>query len=82
MPDRPLDVLELELHLLAQLQIERPERLVEQQHARPVDQGACERHALALAAGQRSGLAAPRSASRTISSASAARVRRSARARA
>ena len=50
-PDLALEGLELELHLLAQLQVERPERLVEQQHGRPVHQGASERDALLLAAG-------------------------------
>ena len=47
-----LDRLQLELHLLAQLQVERAERLVEQQHARLVDDRARERDALALAAGE------------------------------
>ena len=32
-PDLALDALELDLHLLAQLEVERAERLVEQQHA-------------------------------------------------
>src|SRR5204863_439791 len=45
-----LDPLELDLHLLPQLQVERAERLVEEQHLRVVDQGARERDALALAA--------------------------------
>ena len=44
--------LELELHLLAQLQVERAERLVEQEHLRPVDEGAGDRDALLLAAGE------------------------------
>ena len=52
-----LDLLELDLHLLAQLEVERAERLVEQQHRRPVHQRAGERDALALAAGQLAGLA-------------------------
>ena len=42
--------LELELHLLAQLEVKRPQRLVQEQHARPVDDRACQCHALALAA--------------------------------
>ena len=42
--------LELELHALAQLEIERTERLVEQEHVRLVDDRAGERHALLLAA--------------------------------
>ncbi len=49
--------LQLLLHLLAQLQVERAQRLVEQQHLRLVDQRAGQRHALALAAGKLSGLA-------------------------
>ncbi len=51
-PDLALDALELDLHLLAQLQVERAERLVEQQHLRAVDDRARERDALALAAGE------------------------------
>ena len=63
--------LQLELHLLAQLQVERAERLVEQQHARPVDERARERDALALAARELDRLALRRaSASRTSRSAS------------
>ena len=42
--------LELELHLLAELQVERSERLVEEQDARAVDERAGERDALLLAA--------------------------------
>ena len=49
-PDLALDVLQLELHRLAQLQVERAERLVEQQHRGEVDEGARERDALTLAA--------------------------------
>ena len=51
----PTDVLQphqLELHGLAQLGVERRQRLVQQQHPRPLDQGAGQSHALALAAGQ------------------------------
>ena len=47
-----LQLLQLALHLLAQLQVERAQRLVEQQHAGLVDQRARQGHALALAAGQ------------------------------
>ena len=47
-----LQRLQLALHLLAQLQVERAERLVEQQHLRLADQRARQRHALALAARQ------------------------------
>ena len=46
-----LDRLELELHLLAQLHVERAERLVEQQGGRLVYQGPGERDTLSLAAG-------------------------------
>ena len=55
--DLLLDRLELDLHLLAQLQVERAQRLVEQQHARPVDERPSQRDALALAAGQLARLA-------------------------
>ena len=47
-----LDHLQLELHLLAQLEVERAERLVQQQDARPVDERAGERDALLLPAGE------------------------------
>ena len=50
--DLGLDALELGLHLLAELEIERAERLVEQQHRRPVDDRARQADALALAAGE------------------------------
>jgi hypothetical protein len=52
-----LQALQEELHLLAQLQVERAERLVEEQHLGPVDERAGERHPLALAAGELPGLA-------------------------
>ena len=45
-----LERLQEHLHLLAQLQVERAERLVEEQHLRLVDDRARERDALALAA--------------------------------
>ena len=45
-----LQPLQLQLHLLAQLQIQRPQRLVQQQHLRPVHQRSGNGHALALAA--------------------------------
>ena len=51
-PDLLLDALELDLHLLAQLQVECAERLVEQQDRRPVDERPGERHTLGLATGQ------------------------------
>ena len=47
-----LEQLELDLHLLAQLAVERAERLVEEQHAGPVDERPGERDALLLAARQ------------------------------
>jgi hypothetical protein len=43
---------QFDLHLVAQLGVERAERLVEQQHRRLDHQRAGQRHALALAAGQ------------------------------
>ena len=55
--DLALDALELDLHLLAQLEVERAERLVEQQHLRAVDDRARERDALALPARELRGLA-------------------------
>ena len=55
--DLLLDPLQLELQALAELQVERPERLVEQQHLREVDDRAGERDALLLAAGELVGLA-------------------------
>ena len=50
--DLALDAHELELHLLAQLQVERAERLVEQQHRGLVHERASERDALLLTARQ------------------------------
>ena len=47
-----LQVDELDLQLLAQLRVERRERLVEQQHRRVRDERARDRDALLLAAGQ------------------------------
>ena len=73
--DLPLDALELDLQLLAQAQVERAERLVEQQRPRAVDERAGERDALLLAAGQLRGLALARAwPSCTSSSASATRA--------
>src|ERR1700757_4231600 len=54
-PHLVLDAFQLDLHLLAELQVERAERLVEQQHARAHDQGPGPGHALLLAAGQHAG---------------------------
>ena len=48
--DVALDPLELDLHLLAQLEVERAQRLVEQQHRGPVDERPRKRDALPLAA--------------------------------
>ena len=48
-PDLLLDALELDLHLLAQLEVEGAERLVEQQDGRPIDERPGERDALRLA---------------------------------
>ena len=47
-----LDPLELDLHLAAQLEVQRAERLVEQQHLGAVDQGSRQRHPLLLATGE------------------------------
>ena len=57
-PDLLLDALELDLHLLAELEVERAEGLVEQQDRRPVDERPRERDALGLAAGDLGRLAA------------------------
>jgi hypothetical protein len=51
-PSERCRALQLDLHLLAELEVERAEGFVEQQHLRPVDEGAGERHALALATGE------------------------------
>ncbi len=48
---------QFELHLLAQLEVERPERFVQQQDARLVDQCPGDGDALALAAGELARLA-------------------------
>ena len=47
-----LDPLQLELHLLAQLHVQRTQRFVEQQCGRLVDERSGQRHALLLAAGK------------------------------
>ena len=52
MPTARCRSLSSRLHLGAQLEVERAERLVEQQHLRPVDERTCERDALLLAARQ------------------------------
>ena len=49
-PDLALDVLELELHLFAELEVEGAERLVEQKDARMVDERPRQRDPLLLAA--------------------------------
>ena len=54
--DVALDALELDLHRLAQLEVERAERLVEQQHLRVHHERARERDALLHAAGELRGL--------------------------
>ena len=51
-PDVLLDLLEFDLHSLAKLQVQRSERLIEQQHAGPVHEGPGQRDALALSARQ------------------------------
>jgi hypothetical protein len=50
--DRPLDGAQLVAHLLAELAVQRGQRLVEQQDPRPVDERARQRHALLHAAGE------------------------------
>src|SRR5436190_9144421 len=55
--DVVLEALDEELHLLAELHIERAERLVEKQHTRAVDEGARKRDTLLLASRELSGLA-------------------------
>ena len=78
--DVALDRLELDLHLLAQLEVEGAERLVEQQHLGLVDEGPGQGDPLPLAAGElRAGAGRRSRASRTRSSASRARRVRSAR---
>ena len=52
-----LQALELNLHLLAQLEVQRTQRLIQQQHARVVDQRPCYGDALLLPARQRIRLA-------------------------
>ncbi len=47
-----LDPLQLELHLLTELYVQRTQRFVEQQRGRLVDERAGQRHALLLAAGK------------------------------
>ena len=51
-PDLLLDALQLDLHLLPELQIERSERLVEQQDPGLVDDRTRERDPLPLASGE------------------------------
>ena len=55
--DLGLDPLQLDLHLPAQLQVERAQRLVEQQDLGAVDEGARQRHPLLLPTGQLGGTA-------------------------
>src|SRR6478736_1978160 len=52
-----LDRLQLDLHLLAQLEVERSERLVEEEELRPVHERTGERDPLALSARELRGLA-------------------------
>ena len=75
--DLALDRLELDLHLLAELEVERAERLVEEQDLRAVHDRARERDALPLTAGQLGRLAVAESREPHHLSASAARSRRS-----
>ena len=50
-PDLAVDPRQLGLHVLAELEVERAERLVEQEHRRSLGEGAGEGHPLLLAAG-------------------------------
>ena len=75
-PDLALDPLQLDLQALAQLQVERAERLVEQQHRGPVDERAGERDALLLAARELAPACASPRAARPTRSSSSARARR------
>ena len=52
-----MQLLELDAHLHAQLGVEVRQRLVEQEHVRVAHDGAAQRHALALAAGELARLA-------------------------
>ena len=74
--DLALDALELDLHLLAQLEVQRAQRLVEQQHLRAVDDRPRQRDALALAAGELRRLARA-----VVAAGAPSRAPRSARAR-
>ena len=56
-PEIFLQLHQFEARVLAQLAVERRQRLVEQQHARPLGQRARQRNALALTAGELMGLA-------------------------
>ena len=51
-PDLAMNALELDLHLLAQVLVERAQRLVEQEHVGVEHEAARQRHPLLLAAGQ------------------------------
>ena len=50
--DPLVQLAQFDLHRLPQLLVERRQRLVHQDQARLEDHGACQRHALALAAGE------------------------------
>jgi hypothetical protein len=58
-PQVVLEGFQLELELLAQLQVERAERLVEEKHLRAVDERPRKRDPLLLAPGQLARLARP-----------------------
>ena len=75
-PVSPLDVLELELHLAADLFVQRGQRLVEQQHLRRRRQGARQCHALLFAAAQQGRVLVARRPVPTRSSICVARARR------
>ena len=60
-PEVALQPLDEELHLLSELQVEGAERLVEQEHARAVDERASQGDTLCLAAGELAAACASRS---------------------
>ena len=76
--ERALKLLQLDLQFLAQLAIERPRGLVEQQDVGLEDDGARQRHALLLAAGELRRAPVLQALRRTCFKASSARRRASA----
>ena len=79
MPEALLQGADLAAHLAAQLRVEVGERLVHQAHRPLGDDGAAERHALLLAAGELARACAPRSWPRPSSSATSRQALRALR---